>query len=138
MEVTGPRWAYALQKSQSHTRLRSHNRSSDHIISLNCQQERPATLQAEHCPGTEEAHRAAVMYSKGMKGNETSDGEERFPKSPGSDNGEAESQEMNSLDTIITGKQSTEHPLLGLGKGSSFSFSRLVPGIGHWMGHCQC
>lgn len=63
------------------------------------------------------------MYSKGMKGNETSDGEERFPKSPGRDNGEAESQEMNSLDTIITGKQSTEHPLLELGKGSSFFFS---------------
>lgn len=112
--------------------------SSDHIITLNCQQERPATLQAEHCPGTEEAHRAAVMYSKGMKGNETSDGKERFPRSPGSDNGEAESQELNSLNTIITGKQSTEHPLLELGKGSSFSFSRLVLGMGHWMGHCQC
>lgn len=67
------------------------------------------------------------MYSKGMKGNETSDGEERFPRSPGSDNGEAESQELNSLDTI-TGKRSTEYPLLELGKGSSFSFSRLVPG----------
>lgn len=57
------------------------------------------------------------MYPRKMKGNEPTDGEDRFPRSPGRDNREAESQELSSLDTIITRNQSSGAPSAGVRGG---------------------
>lgn len=118
VKATGPRLACAhLQRPWLHPRTRLP--SSDHMTSLNHQQGRPAPLQAEHCPGTRGSQsiiqRAVVMYPEGMKGNEPTNGEDRFPRSPGYDNWKAESLELNSLDTTVTRKRNSEAPSARVG-----------------------
>lgn len=65
------------------------------------------------------------MYPEGMKGNEPTNGEDRFPRSPGCDNWKAESLELNSLDTTVTRKRNSEAPSARFGCG--LLLSKLVP-----------